>query len=394
MTLKFIDQIDLTGKTVLIRGDLDVPLDEKKNVTDDTRLKGLVPSIEYALKQNAKVLILGHAGRPKGTKKPEFSLKPMATRLGILLKKEVRLAPDCIGPAVVDAIGALPPGGGLMLENVRFYAEEEQNDPAFGRELAGLCDVYINDAFATSHRAHASVEAAARAATVKAGGFTLKRELEFFSKALENPARPLIAIFGGAKVSTKLGAIRNVGKRANKILIGGAMANTFFAAQGHGVGKSLFESELLDTAIEIEDELKKSGCQLVLPIDVVIAKALKPDLPIQAVSIDQIPSDQMALDIGPKSRLHFAQELKGAATIVWNGPMGAFETHNFQTGTFFIIDELARSKALTVVGGGDTDAALHMKHAFDKMGYVSTAGGAFLQLLEGLPLPAVEALKA
>ena len=392
MPIKFIDQINLTGKSVLIRGDLDVPLDAKKNVTDDTRLKGLIPSIEYIVQHGGKAVILGHAGRPKGTKAPEFSLKPIAAHLGSILHKEVRFVTDCIGPAVRDAIGSLPAGGILMLENARFYPEEEKNDPTFGKELAGLCDVYINDAFATSHRAHASVDSAARAAAIKGGGFTLKRELEFFSKALENPARPLVAIFGGAKVSSKLDAIRNVGKRANKILIGGAMANTFFAAQGHGVGRSLFELELLDTATEIEAELQKSGCKLVLPVDAIIAKELKPDVPVQAVTIDMIASDQMALDIGPKSCLHFAQELKGAATIIWNGPMGAFETHNFQTGTFFIIDELARSKALTIVGGGDTDAALHMKHAFDKMGYVSTGGGAFLQLLEGRSLPAVDAL--
>ncbi len=394
MALKYIDQLDLSNRSVLIRGDLDVPVDEKKNVTDDTRLKGLLPSIEYVLSHGGKAVILGHAGRPKGERKPEFSLKPIGAHLASLLKREVRFVPDCIGPAVRDAVGALESGGVLLLENVRYYSQEEKNDEQFGKELAGLCDVYINDAFATSHRAHASVEAAARAAATKGAGFTLKRELEFFSKALENPARPLVAIFGGAKVSTKLAAIRNVGKRADKILIGGAMANTFFAAQGHGVGRSLFEKDLIDTALEIEAELKANGCKLVLPVDVVTAREMKTDAIVQALPIELISSDYMALDIGPKSCLHFAEELKGAKTIIWNGPMGAFEVHNFEAGTFFIIDELARSKALTIVGGGDTDAALHAKHAFDKMGYVSTGGGAFLELLEGKSLPAVEALKA
>lgn len=394
MAIKYIDQIDLNGRTVLLRGDLDVPLNDKKVVTDDTRLKALMPSIEYALSHGAKVVILGHAGRPKGQKKLEYSLKPMAAHLTTLLKKEVRFVPDCVGPAVRDAIGSMPEHGILMLENVRFYPQEEKNDPQFGKELGGLCDVYINDAFATSHRAHASIDAAPRAAAIKGGGFTLKRELEFFSKALENPARPLVAIFGGAKVSTKLAAIRNVSKRADKILIGGAMANTFFAAQGHGVGRSLFEIDLLETALEIQEEIKANGCKLVLPVDVVTAKEMKADATVQALPIELISSDYMALDIGPKTCMHFAEELKGAQTIIWNGPMGAFEVHNFEAGTYFIIDELARHKGLSIVGGGDTDAALHAKHAFNKMGYVSTAGGAFLELLEGKTLPGVTALES
>ena len=389
--MKFIDELDLKGKKVIIRCDFDVPIADGQ-VKDETRIKAALPTINYALSKGAIVILLAHAGRPKGKKDPTYTLKPVADNLRTKLSAEVLMASDCIGPEVEAQVASLKPGQVLVLENVRFYKEEEGNDLKFAEQLAKLADVYVNNAFATAHRAHASTEGIARFAKEKAGGLTLKNELEYFAKALTDPKRPLVTIFGGSKVSTKMDALRNVGKKANRIVIGGAMANTFFVADGLRVGKSLYEPEQVENAVAIRKELQSHGCELVLPVDVVVAEKLEAGVPTKIVSIDAIGDNDLALDIGPKSVELIASKISDAATIVWNGPVGAFETKEFSAGTYGVVDLLVNSKALTVVGGGDTDRALHDKHAVEKMGYVSTAGGAFLELLEGKELPAVKAL--
>ena len=391
--MRYIDQLQLSGKTVFIRADLNVPLDDQGKIADDLRIRASLPTIEYALKAGAKVIVASHLGRPKGRDMKE-SLRPVATRLHELLSVPVTLADDCVGPEVEAAVKQLTPGAVLLLENVRFHKEEEKNDPTFAASLAKLCEVYINDAFATAHRAHASTEGMLKNVAEVAGGFTLKNELEYFDRAFSNPTRPLVAIFGGSKVSTKISAIKNVGTRANRIIVGGAMANTFFAAEGLNVGKSLYEPEHLQTAREAKALLAENGCELILPVDVVCAKEFKGGIPSVTVDISAIPADSMALDVGPRSLALFESAIADAKTILWNGPVGAFEIAEYSAGTFGLVKALSGSKALTVVGGGDTDLALHQCHAFDKMSYVSTAGGAFLCLLEGELLPAVEALKA
>ena len=392
--MKYIDQIDLKGKKVFIRADLNVPFDENKEVADDTRIKASLPTINYAIENGAAVVLASHLGRPKGKRDDAYSLKPVAKRLQQLVKAEVIMADDCIGANVETSALNLKPGQILLLENVRFYKEEEANDSEFAKKLANLAEVYVNDAFATAHRAHASTAAITEFMPVKAGGFTLKNELEYFAKAMSSPKRPLVTIFGGSKVSTKMEAIRNVSKIADRIIIGGAMANTFFVAQGLNVGKSLFEPEQVQNAAAIAKELREGKCELVLPVDVIVAEKLEAGVPTKAVAIDKIGDAEMALDVGPKTIELYASKLGDAETIVWNGPVGAFETKEFSNGTYALVDLLAQSKALTVVGGGDTDRALHEKHAMEKMGYVSTAGGAFLELLEGKELPAVKALNA
>ena len=393
--MQYIDQLDkslLKNKKVFIRADLNVPIDETGKVADDTRLTASIPTIKYVIEAGGAVVLASHLGRPKGKVNDKYSLKPIAHRLTELMGVDVIMASDCIGQDVLQKAQSLKSGQILLLENLRFHNEEEDNDEQFAKQLSSLADVYVNDAFATAHRAHASTAGITKFVNVKVGGFTLKDELEYFAKAFTNPKRPLVAIFGGAKVSTKMEALRNVGQNANRIIIGGAMANTFFAAQGHGVGRSLYEPAEVQNAKEIKEHLEKIGCEIVLPIDVVVASELKSGLPTHTVSIDSIPETEMALDIGPKSIELFRSRLADSQTIVWNGPMGAFEIVEFSSGTYAIVDILMSSKALTVVGGGDTDRALHDRHAMDKMGYVSTAGGAFLELLEGKTLPAVAAL--
>ena len=391
--MKYVDQLDLKNKTVFVRSDLNVPLNADGSIADDNRITASLPTIKYALEHGGKVIVASHLGRPKG-KDPKLSLGPVAESISKKLGVKVQLASDCVGGEVQQQLSSMQPGSILLLENLRFHKEEEKNDPEFSKQLAALCDVYINDAFATAHRAHASTSGIVSSVREAGAGFTLKDELEYFNKAFANPERPFVAVFGGAKVSDKIKAIKNVSTRANRVIVGGAMANTFFAADGLNVGRSLYEPEQLDTARDTKKFMAERGCELLLPVDVVIAKELRAGAATSIVSIDKIPSDSMALDIGPKSIALFDAALSEAKTIIWNGPMGAFETPEFAKGTFAIVDSLTRSKGLTVVGGGDTDLALHQQHAFDKVSYVSTAGGAFLCLLEGSPLPAVEALKA
>ncbi len=392
--MKYIDELNLASKKVLIRCDFDVPVDEFGKVVDDHRLEAAAETIRFAQHAGASVVTFGHLGRPKGKKAPKFSLRLAAERLSEILGSPVQFADSCVGPEVEAKAGALKPGEVLMLENVRYHDEEEKNDPGFAKKLASLGDVFINNAFATSHRSHASCEAITRFVEDKAGGLTLKRELDYFSRAMENPQRPLLAIFGGAKVSTKMKALKFVGAKADRVIVGGAMANTFLAAQGLAMGKSLVEQEYLDEARDAVASLTSHRCELILPIDAVVAPELRAGAAKKIVPVQEVPPDMMALDIGPESIALFTSHvMQNVRTIVWNGPMGAFEIEDFSNGTYGLIDALAASPALTVVGGGDTDLALERRNAMDKMDFVSTAGGAFLALLEGEELPAVKALE-
>ncbi len=394
MSIQSIKEVTVNGKKVFVRADLNVPLTADAAIADETRIQASLPTLRYLLENGAALIVASHLGRPKGSVVNSLSLRPIAARLGELLSRDVLLAPDCVGASTEKMAEDLEPGQVLLLENLRFHAEEEANDTEFAKKLAALADVYINDAFGTSHRAHASTEGITHYVSQKAAGLLLTKELEYFDKALENPARPLVAIFGGAKISTKMKALRNVAPKADKIIVGGAMANTFLAARGLSVGKSLYEEEQVPAAKEAIEYLESNSCELILPTDVIIAASLSSGVSTQAVAVDQIPADMMALDIGPASLETFKQTMKGAGTIVWNGPMGAFETSEFSSGTFGIIDALAEAPCMTVVGGGETDQALHARHALDKMSFVSTGGGAFLELLEGRALPGVEALKS
>ncbi len=390
--MKSIKDIAIDGKKVLIRVDFNVPLDEQQNITDDSRIQGVLPTIRYALEHNALVILASHLGRPKGQKVAEMSLSPVAGRLGRLLKTEVAMAQDCVGEEVEKQASQMAAGQILLLENLRFHAEEQQDDDQFARSLARLCDVYINDAFAVSHRKNASVSAICRHVTECGAGFLLQKELDYFKKAMADPMRPLVAIVGGAKVSSKLKALENMLRHVDKLIVGGAMANTFLKAAGFDVGKSMVEDDLLQEAGSIMDRAKAEGIKFYLPVDVVSAPRLDRKAETKIVPIREIPAEWMALDIGPASSLLFQEAIYDAKTIVWNGPMGAFEFDPFSRGTMAMVDAVAGSYALTIIGGGDTSAAVHKGGEPDRVSYISTGGGAFLALLEGKILPAVAAL--
>jgi len=393
MKIRSIDQLDLSGKRALIRVDFNVPLDKSGAITDDTRIKAVLPTIRLAAEKGAKTILASHLGRPKGKKLPEMSLAPVAPRLSSLLGKEVRFVPDCTGEAVDKAVAAMRPGDVILLENVRFNPGEEKNDEAFGKALASLCDVYVNDAFATAHRGHSSNVAVTRFVKEKAAGLLMKDEIAYFEKALVAPARPLVAVFGGAKISGKIEAINNVLGKVDKILIGGAMANTFFAAQGLEVGKSLYEAEMTETARKVLANAASRKVKLYLPVDVVVADRLDAAAATKHVPVQEIPDGWMAADVGPATSILFKEAIQDARTIVWNGPLGAFEIGAFANGTYSLMRALAESPAITIVGGGDTDTALHKAGLFSRMSYVSTGGGAFLELLEGKRLPGIAALE-
>ncbi|GAB4230939.1 MAG: phosphoglycerate kinase [Deltaproteobacteria bacterium] len=393
MKIRTIDQLDLSGKRTLIRVDFNVPMDKAGNVTDDTRLQAALPTIRLAVERGAKTILLSHLGRPKGKRVPEMSLAPVAPRLSRLLGKPVAFAPDCLGEPAETAVAAMEPGDVLLLENVRFHPGEEKNDEETGRRLAAHCDVFVNDAFATAHRGHASNVAIVRFVKERAAGLLMKNEIAYFEKALVSPARPLAAVFGGAKISGKIEAIDHVLGKVDKILIGGAMANTFLAALGYGIGTSLCESEMIETAKRVLTRAAERRVRLYLPVDVVVAERLEAAAPSRTVPAQEIPDGMMALDIGPATGTLFREALQDAKTIVWNGPMGAFETAPFAAGTQAVMRALAESDALTIVGGGDTDTALHKAGLFSRMSYVSTGGGAFLELLEGKRLPGIAALE-
>jgi phosphoglycerate kinase len=391
--MKTIKDVDIAGKRVFFRVDFNVPLDANRKVVDDSRLTAVLPTLQYALKQNARVILSSHLGRPEGKVVPEMSLAPAAERLARLLHTDVKMAPDCIGPAVKALAAGMQPGDVMLLENLRFHPEEQKNDDAFAEALAELGDVYINDAFAVSHRPDASVVAITRHVPVCAAGFLLAKEIDYFDKAMTRPKRPLAAVIGGAKVSGKLGALENMLAHVDKLLIGGAMANTFLKSRGVAVGKSKVEEDLIPVAEAVMKKAREKGVAFYLPLDAVVAGRMAPDAETKIVGIRDIPADGMALDIGPETSKLYAKALGDAATIIWNGPLGVFEMDAFSRGTLEMAKCLANSGALTIVGGGDTDAAIHKAGVADKITYISTGGGAFLELLEGKILPGVAALQ-
>jgi len=390
--MKFIDEISLEGKRVLMRVDFNVPLDENCDITDDSRIKAALPSIRHALFEGARLVICSHLGRPKGRHMEEFSLKPVARRLGELLDRDVPLAPDCVGDDVANMVNCMKDGDVLLLENLRFHSGETENSPEFASALAWLADTYVNDAFAVSHRKHASVSGVPLLVRECAAGFLVRQEIEYFRSAMYDPARPLVALIGGAKVSGKLQAIENLLDKVDRLIIGGAMANTFLLAKGVRMGSSLVESGLVETAKALLDKADNLGVKVYLPVDCLIARGLSPDSFTKTVSAQEIPDGWMALDIGPSTARLYGEALEDAKTIVWNGLMGAFETEPFSHGTFALAKAVGRSRALTIVGGGDTGLAVHMAGQVGNVSYVSTGGGAFLCFLEGKELPGLSAL--
>jgi phosphoglycerate kinase len=393
MSIKSIRDIDIKSKRVFFRFDFNVPLDESGNIKDDTRIRRALPTIKYAIEQGARSILTSHLGRPKGEKKPELSLRPVARRLSELLAVEVQFADDCVGDEARRAVDSLPDGGVLVLENLRFHSEETKNDPTFAQKLAALADVYVNDAFGTAHRAHASTVGVAELLKVKAAGFLMKEELDNLGKALADPARPVVAIFGGAKVSDKLGVLRNILDRMDTVLIGGGMANTFLKAQGVGVGRSLVEEDMVGTASDILSSAKTKGCALVLPSDVVVSEEMGPSASTEVVEVGMIPDAKLALDIGPKTIVEFDKAIQSAGTIVWNGPMGVFEMEPFKKGTMDVAEAVASAAAFSLVGGGDTIRAVKQAGVADRISYISTGGGAFMEFMEGKTLPGVAALE-
>ncbi len=389
--MKTIHDLDVEGKRVLMRADFNVPMDDEKNITDDIRIRMVLPTIELLLGKGAKLILCSHCGRPKGERNPQFSLAPVAARLEKLVGKKVCLAPDCIGEetaAFVDAAG----DDIVLLENLRFHKGETENDPAFSKALASLADVYVNDAFAVSHRSHASVVGVAELMAESAAGLLLQTEIDYFKKSMDSPVRPLTAVVGGAKVSSKLGALTNMLDRVDKMIIGGAMANTFLKSMGVDVGASKVEDDLLETAREFVDAAEQRGIKLYFPVDFVVADRFSVDAAAMNVSYRDIPENWMALDIGPATSILFAEALSDACTIIWNGPMGAFEMDRFARGTMAMCRDIASSNALSIVGGGDSNAAVKKSGEEQNISYMSTGGGAFLYLMEGKELPGVAAL--
>lgn len=390
--MKSIYDLHLAGKQVLLRADFNVPMDEQGVITDDIRIRMVLPTIKYVLDQQGKLIICSHMGRPGGKPMKEFSLAPVATHLQSLLGRPVRLAPDCVGEAVQEMATAMAPGDVILLENLRFHKAETANDPDFADKLAKLADVYINDAFAASHRAHASVVGVAERVQDKAAGFLLQTEIDYFHKAMDNPIRPLVALVGGAKVSSKLAALENMLNKVDRIIIGGAMANTFLKAQGIEVGASKVEEDLLETARHFIVKAEEKGVKLFFPVDFVVADAFAPDATVKNVTYCDVPSGWMALDIGPATTIFFKEALQDARTIVWNGPMGAFEMDAFARGTMALCQAIASSHALSITGGGDSNAAVKKAGEEHNISYMSTGGGAFLELMEGKSLPGIDAL--
>jgi phosphoglycerate kinase len=385
-----LERLPLAGRRVFVRADLNAPV-ESGTVTDDTRLRAVIPTLRHVLDAGASVVLASHLGRPKGGPDPKYSLRPVAERLAALLERPVPLAPDCVGPDTRAQAQALKAGEVLLLENLRFHPEEEKNDDGFARQLAELADCYVNDAFAAAHRAHASIAAITRHLQPAAAGLLMQRELAALGRILEAPERPLVALLGGAKVSDKVALVEHLIGRVDGLVIGGGMAFTFLRALGHSVGRSLVEPERIEAARGALEAARRRGVQLTLPVDVVVADGLESSSG-RVVGIRDIPAAQMGLDIGPLTVDKFAGVLKPARTIVWNGPMGVFERPPFAAGTLAVARAVADAPAFSVIGGGDTIAAVNMAGVADRIGYVSTAGGAFLEFLEGRALPGVEAL--
>jgi len=385
-----ISDLDLRGKRVFMRVDFNVPI-EGGRITDDTRIEASLPSIRYVLEKGGRLILASHLGRPKGKPEPKYSLKPVAARLSELLGKQVAFAPDCVGPEVEKMVSSLRDGDALLLENLRFHAEEEKNDPAFARQLAALCDVYVNDAFGTAHRAHASTAGITKFVKQAAAGFLMQKELEALSHALTKAEKPYVAIVGGAKISDKIELIENLLNIATTILIGGAMAYTFFRARGLETGKSLVEVEKIDLAKELLARASQKKVPIELPVDHVVAPGLD-STDSQVTPVDRTPADRMGLDIGPETVRRYSEIVRRAKTIVWNGPMGVFEKPQFAKGTFAIARAVAESNAFSIVGGGDSAAAVAQSGVESKITHISTGGGATLEFLSGRKLPGVEVL--
>ena len=389
LTLK---DVDVSGKRVFVRVDYNVPLDEHGNIVDDVRIRETIPTINYLLDRKAKIILASHLGRPKGKPDPKYSLYPVAKRLERLLNKEVKFLPDCVGKEVEEAVFNMKDEDIILLENLRFHKEEESNDPEFAKKLASLAQVYVIDAFGTCHRKHASVYGVKDFIQPVVMGFLLERELEYFRKALLNPQRPVVAFLGGSKVSSKLGVIEFLLDKVDKIFIGGAMAFTFIKAMGYNVGSSLVEEDMFDKALEIVEKAKQKGVKFYLPVDFVCGQAVSEQTPVIEVAWQEIPKGWLGLDIGHASVVLIKEILKDAQTSVWNGPMGVFEIDKFKMGTFELAHAIAESPALSIAGGGDTDYAIHKAGVVDKISYLSTGGGAFLELLEGKQLPCLQAI--
>lgn len=388
-----IRDLDLAEKKVFIRVDFNVPLDDQKQITEDTRIREALPTIQYAVEKNAVVVLASHLGRPKGERKPEFSLAPVAKRLSELLGKDVTFLDDCIGESVKNAVNTAKPGDVILLENVRFHKGEEKNDPEFAKKLAEGMDCAVNDAFGTAHRAHASNVGVAQYVSPAAAGFLMEKEIEYFGQALDNPDRPFVSILGGAKVSGKLEVINNLLTKVDKLLIGGGMMFTFLKAQGLEVGKSMVEEDLIETAKSLLAQAKEAGVELLLPVDCLVADKFDAAAQSKLVSVKAMPSDWLGLDIGPESITLFKNALEGAKTIVWNGPMGVFEMEAFSKGTVELAHAVADAEAVSIIGGGDTVSAINLAGVRDNVSFVSTGGGASLELLEGKDLPGISVLK-
>jgi len=387
-----IEDLDIKGKRLFIRVDFNVPLDENLNITDDTRIRSSLPTINYAIDSGAMIILASHLGRPKGKPDVKFSLNPVAKRLQRLLDREVVFLQDCVGPETEKAVQAMKPGDVVLLENLRFHPGEEKNDDDFARALAKLCDYYVNDAFGTAHRAHASTAGITKFVPKSVAGFLLKKEVDYLQGVVVNPVRPFVAVLGGAKVSGKIGVIENLEDKVDKVVIGGGMAFTFLKAMGYEVGDSLVEQDMLDVAERIMGKAKERGVKFYLPVDCVVAQSMEPGAETKIVTSQEVPKGWKALDIGPASVKLFSEALSNAKTIIWNGPMGVFEMDAYSRGTFAVAHAVADSYALSIVGGGDTDVAVHKAGESENMSFISTGGGASLQLLEGKDLPGLVCL--
>ena len=392
MNKKTVKDIELKGKKVFVRCDFNVPMDENQNITDNTRIKAAIPTIKYLLDQDCKIILASHLGRPKGEVKPEFSLKPVAKELSRILDKEVIIANDVIGEDATQKAANLKEGEIMLLENVRFHREETDNAPEFAKKLASMAEIFVNDAFGTAHRAHASTTGVADYIP-GVSGFLIEKELKFLGNAINNPERPFVAILGGAKVSDKIGVIDSLLDKVDTLMIGGGMAYTFFKAQGYNVGNSLCEVDKLDLAREAMEKAKSKGVKLILPIDTKVGKEFKPDTESKTVAWTEIPDEWEGFDIGEKTIEMFKEELKTAKTVIWNGPLGLFEFDQFAIGTNSIAKALSELDATTIIGGGDSGAAVEKAGLADKMTHISTGGGASLEFLEGKKLPGIECLQ-
>lgn len=391
MTIKSINDLDVKGKRVFVRVDFNVPLDDNRVITDDTKIRASIPTIRHLIERGAKVILASHLGRPKGKVNEAFSLAPVAAKLGEILGRQVVFVNECIGEEAKKAVAGMKDGDIIMLENLRFHAEEEKNEPGFVKELASLADVYVNDAFGTAHRAHAST-AGVPALLPAAPGFLMEKEIKYLDEALSNPAKPFVAIIGGAKVSDKVGVLRNLLQKVNTLIIGGGMANTFLKAQGFDMGKSLVEDDNVDLAKKTIEQAKAEGVKVLLPVDLIVAESVSPNAANKVVAVNNVPADWAAVDIGPETARVYTDEIKQDHTVIWNGPMGVFEMEPFAKGTEAVAEALALVNGTTIVGGGSSSAAVRKVGVADKITYISTGGGASLEFLEGKELPGVKAL--